>query len=119
LGGSSPSAIFAADEIRADLAAPKEKAVAPNPDAPDQEKLRKLVIGFYLICGVAVVGGLLVLVIIWQGIRLRRMIRRPLPRAARGDELWFLKRGIDASTAAPPQNSAGSPDSENTDPSQT
>jgi hypothetical protein len=76
---------------------PPAKSVGAEParrsdPAGDKAKLKKLMAGVYLLCGVAAIGCLLLVGIVWQGARLRRMIRRPLPSAARGDELWFLKR---------------------------
>jgi hypothetical protein len=78
-------------------------------DAPDPEKQRRAMAGLAAIAGIAIVGiGLLAITILW-GARLRRLNRKPLPKAALKDEFWFLKppKGSveSAPTPAPPSES--------------
>jgi hypothetical protein len=73
-------------------ALPPQAPAHPAAPTTEKSKRRKLEVGFYLLYGVALMGGALLLWIIWWGLSLRRRIRAPLPPAPRGNELWFLKR---------------------------
>lgn len=66
-----------------------EKPAKPKP-TPRQRQV--LLIGVYLLAGVACVGATLLIWIVWWGSRLRAFNRRPLPTMRAQDPFWFLKQ---------------------------
>lgn len=68
-------------------------AAVPARDAEHLGQERAVAIGFYLLFGIAFLGLVLLLWVIWWGVRLRQAVRKPLPRVSRNDELWYLKGG--------------------------
>lgn len=78
--GSKPS------NVRAGPSSHSEEAPA------DREQRRRVVtVAVLLLMGVAAVGGALVALVIWWGLRLRRLTRSHRPQPTNYDELWYLR----------------------------
>ncbi len=91
-------------------AAPSDKAKqAAEELSKDERKQKAVTLGLMILFCIALTGlGLLAVVIIW-GHRVRRISRKPLPAAPRGDDLFYLKNDkqqkanpIENTTVIPP-----------------
>ena len=60
---------------------------------PEQQERRKQMIsaGWIMLIGVAILGGILLLIVFLFGNRIRRITRKPLPDAPLRDPMWYLK----------------------------
>ncbi len=61
---------------------------------PDQQERRKQLLSasWIMLIGVAILGGILLLIVFLFGNRLRRILRKPLPDAPLRDPMWYLKK---------------------------
>ncbi len=93
--------------------AASDRAEQQPADGKDEERKRKtLTLGLMVLFCITLAGlGGLLIVILW-GHRVRRISRKPLPEASRGDELFYLKKENQTSNRTdneivvqpPPQN---------------
>ncbi len=60
---------------------------------PEQQERRKQMISasWIMLIGVAILGGILLLIVFLFGNRIRRIARKPLPNAPLRDPMWYLK----------------------------
>ncbi len=60
---------------------------------PEQQERRKQMLSasWIMLIGVAILGGILLLIVFIIGSRLRRIARKPLPDAPLRDPMWYLK----------------------------
>ncbi len=60
---------------------------------PEQQERRKQLISasWIMLIGVAILGGILLLIVFLFGNRIRRIARKPLPNAPLRDPMWYLK----------------------------
>jgi hypothetical protein len=110
------AAPFAAADEPADPAteppAAAETAEKPAKPKPTPRQRQVVLIGVYLLGGVASVGAVLLIWIVWWGSRLRAFNRRPLPAARAQDPFWFLKEPVEK--PPPTDGSPSADDDENT-----
>ena len=61
--------------------------------SPEQQERRKQILSasWIMLIGVAILGGILLLIVFIIGSRLRRIARKPLPDAPLRDPMWYLK----------------------------
>ncbi len=64
---------------------------APGPPFDEERRERTRTAAVLLLLGIAATGGLTIVFIVLWGFRVRRNIRKPLPRTRPPDELWYLK----------------------------
>jgi len=106
--------LFCAAPVRAqehetpgDEAASPANFVEAQQEAERQaEGQEKATILLMVLFGIGLGGLCLLLVVMLWGHRVRRISRKPLPDAPRGDELFYLKKGKqpqDAALSPPPQ----------------
>lgn len=91
--GIAPFALYADDSESSAAEAKSAEELEGDADESLQKKEnhKKAAAGMMVLVGIALAGvGLLLIIILW-GNRLRRISRRPLPSAERGDELFYLK----------------------------
>jgi len=62
-----------------------------NDEAIRQQKRKKVTVGFYVLCGIVLLGILTVLITMMMGHSVRRIARKPTSPSAPRDELWYLK----------------------------
>lgn len=76
-----------------DAPSEKNETTGKKPLTPEQREDRKqmLPVIWLLLIGVAILGGILILLVILFGSRVRRIARKPLPAAPLRDPLWYLK----------------------------
>ncbi len=66
----------------------------PNQNlTPEQQERRKQMVSasWIMLIGVAILGGILLLIVFLFGNRVRRIARKPLPDAPLRDPMWYLK----------------------------
>ncbi len=68
---------------------------------PEEKERRKnyLSLGWILLIGVALLGGILLLFVLYLGSSARRLARKPLPPAPLRDPLWYLRPEKSSETA--------------------
>ena len=85
------------------------------PQIPAERKRRAAELATYLVILLAITGTLLVVVTVLWGFRVRRVVRKGLPRVAPVDELWYLRAKEKPAAGRPGGSSGPSPPPETQD----
>ncbi len=93
----SPPHVIIAGEIPAKVTSENREDSSIEQTArkptPEQQERRKQMISasWIMLIGVAILGGILLLIVFLFGNRIRRIARKPLPNAPLRDPMWYLK----------------------------
>lgn len=82
--------------------ATKDASPESLPEEEKREGRQKVVAAAFLLMGILGLGLFLLALVLWWGFRVRRLVRRPLPKAGPGDELWYLKHTTAGESPRPP-----------------
>jgi len=92
-GGFSQSQIAFSEESVSDSKEAISGEQSNQKLTPEQQERRKQMISasWIMLVGVAILGGILLLIVFLFGNRIRRIARKPLPDAPLRDPMWYLK----------------------------
>lgn len=87
-----PIGTAAADEEQSATESGREAESTPLTPEEQQRRRNVLSVGWIMLIGVALLGGLLLIIVLTLGASVKRVARTPSPEAPLRDPYWYLKQ---------------------------